>query len=103
MLQRGRQLPADIRQILRVADAIGDSVKAADTAVPSVGQLAPLEHVHPIQAFGSVGGGDRPFALVLAGPQEEVSSRAFLAGTEDRTGSALDDLEALHRIVHADE
>src|ERR1700752_800993 len=102
MLQSGRELPADIGWILRIPHAIGGSVKAADAAVPSVSQLAALEHIQPIQSLESVSDAERPFALVLAGPEDEVCGRPLLGRPEDGAGSALDDLDALDRIVVAD-
>src|SRR3979490_2198230 len=46
MLQGSRQLPADVGRILRSSDAVAFAVKAADAAVPSLGQLAALERIH---------------------------------------------------------
>src|ERR1700756_5348038 len=103
MLQSGRELPADVRRILRITHSVGGSVKAADAAVPSVSQLATLEHIRPIQSLESVSDAERPLALVLAGSQDEVCGRTLLGRPEFCAGSALDDLDALDRIVIADE
>src|SRR6185312_17349533 len=101
MLQRGRQLPADVGQILRIAHTVGLPVEAADAAIPAVSDLAAFEHVGAVHSLGPVGDAERPFLLLGPGPQDEVGRRARLARTEDRTGSALDDLDTLDGVVHA--
>src|SRR5579863_9533336 len=79
VLQRGCQLPSDIGGVLWISHTLGGTVKAADAAVPPVGDLAALEKIRPIESLGAVGDAKRPFTLVLAGPEDEVGGRAHLA------------------------
>src|ERR1700683_1859649 len=101
MLQRGLQLTADVGRILRISHTVGFAVKATDTSVPVINQLAALERIHAFPSLGEEGRAKGSFGLVRAGPQDEVRRRTWLARAEECAGSALHDLDALDRVVHA--
>src|SRR5262249_47739744 len=103
MLQRGRQLAADVRGILRIAHTIGHPVKATDASVPSLGELAALEHVHAFHPLEAVGHPQGSEGLVRPGAQDEIRRRTRLALGEECARSALDNLDALDRIIETYE
>ena len=96
------KLAAVVRRKLRVADAVGIAVEAAEADEPVLRQRAAVEAVDPVAVIGAHGQPDVAVRIRSALAQNEVRRRAQLAVGEDDTGAALQDLGALDALVDAE-